>query len=214
MTRVMWWLAFALAACGTPSTKPVGPSATAAAPPDPHRPGNDLAAPAAFAGIADRDARARAVFAEATRVFAHPRCANCHPADDSPRQGDGHRLHDPPVVRGIANRGVPGMECATCHQDRNAMIARVPGAPNWRLAPTAMAWLGRSPAQICVQLKDPARNGGRALPAIVDHVAHDELVAWGWAPGADRTPAPGSAAQLAALVQTWIEAGAACPEGN
>ena len=87
----------------------------------------------------------------------------------------------------------------------------MPGAPKWRLAPKAMAWLGRSAHDVCEQLKDRARNGGRTLPQLVEHVAHDELVAWGWAPGADRTPAPGSAAQAAALLEAWRKAGAACP---
>ena len=38
------------------------------------------------------------------------------------------------------------------------------------------------------------RNGGKALAAIVEHNAHDELVGWGWHPGADREPAPGTQA--------------------
>jgi hypothetical protein len=107
---------------------------------------------------------------------------------------------------------VPGLGCATCHQDRNAELARVPGAPEWHLAPRAMAWLGKRPGEICAQLKDPARNGGRTLAQVHDHVAHDPIVAWGWQPGADRSRPPGSQAELAALVQAWIDTGAECPE--
>jgi hypothetical protein len=179
--------------------------------PKPDRAGNLLAPPSAFAAISDEKARSRALFAEAARVFVSPRCANCHPADDSPRQGDLHLRHDPPVVRGPKDHGVPGMECGTCHQDRNQEIPRVPGAPGWGLAPVEMAWLDRTPAQICAQLKDPTKNGGKTLAQVRTHVEQDPLVAWGWQPGADRIPAPGSPAELGALLQAWIDTGAECP---
>jgi len=167
---------------------------------------------ASFAAIRDSKARARAIFVEATRVLLHPRCVNCHPAGDSPTQSDQLRLHDPPVVRGPDDRGVPALYCSSCHQDRNLELARVPGAPAWRLAPLAMAWQKRTAHSICEQLKDPARNGGRTLEKIVEHSAHDGLVAWGWSPGADRKPAPGDQASFAALVDAWKKLGAACPE--
>jgi hypothetical protein len=170
-----------------------------------------LRGPEAFAAIADRDARARALFGEVGRVIEHPRCLNCHPDGDAPTQGDLGRAHEPPVARGDDGGGAPGLPCASCHQDANAALARVPGAPGWRLAPRAMAWRGRSLAAICAQWKDPARNGGRTLAQLLEHVAHDPLVGWGWAPGADRAPAPGSQAVLAALVAAWIDSGAACP---
>lgn len=151
------------------------------------------------------------MFVEVSRVLTHARCVNCHPPDDTPRQGDNAALHDPPVLRGPQDRGIPALGCTTCHQDRNAELARIPGAPDWHLAPLTMVWLGKSPAAICEQLKDPARNGGRSLAQIRDHIAHDELVGWGWKPGADRAPAPGTQAQAGALVQAWIDTGAACP---
>jgi hypothetical protein len=53
-------------------------------------------------------------------------------------------------------------------------------------APIEMAWEGKSVAQICAQLKDPNRNGGRDLKLLHEHVAHDDLVAWGWNPGSGR----------------------------
>jgi hypothetical protein len=165
----------------------------------------------AFAAIADPATRSQALVLEMHRVLGHPRCVNCHPADDSPRQRDGHELHDPPVLRGDEDRGVAGMRCATCHQDRNAVLARVPGAPDWHLAPRAMAWLGKDAAALCAQLKDPTRNGHRPLARIAQHLAQDALVGWGWAPGADRAPAPGSQAELGALAEAWIATGAVCP---
>jgi len=164
-----------------------------------------------FAHIADRSERSRALFGEASRVLLHPRCVNCHPSGDSPHQGMKLALHDPPVVRGADDRGVAGMECAGCHQDRNQALNRVPGAAKWQLAPRSMAWVGRTPAQLCSQLKDPARNGGKTLAQIADHSAHDPLVAWGWAPGADREPAPGNQRQFGALIAAWVDTGAECP---
>jgi hypothetical protein len=170
----------------------------------------ELRAPDAFSVYTERAERSRALFSEAARVMLHPRCANCHPSGDVPLQHQGS-LHDPPVLRGPEDRGVVGMECGSCHQDQNLELARVPGAPSWHLAPRSMAWAGRDAASLCEQIKDPARNGGKSLPQIVDHSEHDKLVAWGWAPGAEREPAPGSQAQFGALIAAWAETGAECP---
>ncbi|HEU4405363.1 MAG TPA: Isoquinoline 1-oxidoreductase subunit [Polyangiaceae bacterium] len=173
---------------------------------------NELRAAADFAAIADAKQRSGALFLEASRVLLHPRCVNCHPAGDVPLQGTEMRPHEPPVVRGPDDKGTVGMECAGCHQDRNAELARVPGAPNWHVAPREMAWAGKSPRQICEQMKDPKRNGGKSLEKIVEHNAHDKLVGWGWAPGPGREPAPGTQAKFGALVAAWVETGAECPD--
>ncbi|WP_426753365.1 Isoquinoline 1-oxidoreductase subunit [Myxococcus sp. Y35] len=165
----------------------------------------------AFSAIPDRKARSQALFLEASRVFFHPRCANCHPAGESPLQGDDGQLHDPPVVRGPEDQGVVGMECTSCHQDRNQELTRVPGAPKWHIAPIEMAWVGKSPREVCEQLKDMKRNGGKTPEQMIEHNAHDELVAWGWNPGSGRTPAPGTQAQFGAIVRAWVETGAECP---
>jgi hypothetical protein len=171
----------------------------------------ELRAPESFNVIADRSERSRALFLEASRVLLHPRCANCHPDGNSPYQGTEAQPHYPPVVRGPENKGVVGMECTSCHQDRNLELARVPGAPNWHLAPIEMAWVGRTPRAICQQMKDPARNGGRMLAQIVEHNAHDELVGWGWKPGSGREPAPGTQERFGAIVAAWVDTGAECP---
>jgi len=107
--------------------------------------------------------------------------------------------------------GAPGMPCQTCHHDANFYPAHVPGHARWHLAPRSMAWAGRSLGEICVQMKDPARNGGRDLTALVLHMAEDGLVGWAWSPGANRTPAPGTQQQLGALLTAWAQAGATCP---
>ena len=194
----------ALSACG-PRQAPTPPVALR-----PVAPG-ELRALADFQCIADRGARSRALFAEVGRVLQHPRCVNCHPNGDVPHQGMQLTLHDPPVVRGPENEGVPGNECTTCHQDHNQQLTRVPGAPKWHLAPIEMAWAGKSLGYLCQQLQDPRRNGGKTLAQIVAHSANDELVAWGWSPGHERQPAPGTQKQFGALVAAWVNTGAQCP---
>jgi hypothetical protein len=204
------WL-LVLAACTTPKPEPAPTPPPAPPPVSPLESQLGLRAPSEFAAIADRGERSRAMFGEVALVLLSPRCVNCHTPDDSPRQGDRNMLHDPPVARGPRDRGVVGMQCITCHQDHNVELARVPGAPGWHLAPLSMVWLGRTPSEICAQLKDPTRNGGRTLAQVQAHVATDLLIAWGWAPGADRKPAPGTQQLAGALLQAWIDTGAECP---
>jgi hypothetical protein len=204
-----WCKLVVLAGCSarpTPETAPVARVTPMQALP------GQLATPAAFEMIADRAGRSRALFGEIAKVLTHPRCVNCHTPDGAPRQGDAHELHDPPVARGPGDRGVPGMQCTGCHQDHNLELARVPGAPGWHLAPIAMVWLDRTPREICEQIKDRRRNGDRSLAELHEHLAKDRLVGWGWAPGSDRTPVPGTQRQLAELVAAWIDSGAECPE--
>lgn len=170
-----------------------------------------LAAPADFAGIADQTERSAAYFTELGKVLTNPRCVNCHPRTDRPRQGDESRLHQPPVFRGVDGFGLEAMRCASCHRGANFDAARMPGHPEWHLAPAEMAWEGKTASEICVQIKDPKRNGGRSLHDLFEHIGSDTLVGWAWAPGPGRTPAPGTQKQAGALVQAWAESGAACP---
>ena len=107
--------------------------------------------------------------------------------------------------------GAPGMRCTTCHGPANFDPARIPGHPEWHVAPIEMAWQGKSLGEICAQIKDPARNGGKDLAALVHHMAEDSLVGWGWHPGAGRTPAPGTQKEFGELIKAWVDAGAACP---
>lgn len=172
----------------------------------------DLPSPDTFGDIADEAERSVALFEAAGEVLQHPRCVNCHPRGDQPLQNDDMALHQPPVERGIGGMGAFGMQCIVCHGQENYDPAGVPGHPKWHLAPAEMAWEGADLGQICAQLKDPARNGGRDLAAIVDHAANDSLVGWGWAPGAKLEPAPGTQAQFGALMAAWVETGAHCPE--
>jgi hypothetical protein len=172
-----------------------------------------LASPESFAAIGDTAARSAALFTEVGKVLSNARCVNCHPAGDRPRQGEGelNRLHQPPVERGEDGFGMPAMRCPICHQQANFDPGRVPGNPVWHLAPRDMAWEGKTLAQICAQIKDPERNGGRSLEEIVHHVGTDHLVGWAWSPGYGRHPAPGTQQQAGELLAAWVQTGAACP---
>jgi hypothetical protein len=172
---------------------------------------HNLASPGSFAGIADTDARSAAIFTELGKVLTHPRCVNCHPAGDRPRQGDEARLHQPPVTRGVDGHGLEAMRCSACHGNANFDPGRMPGHPEWHLAPREMAWEGKSLADICAQIKDPARNGGRKVEELIHHIGEDTLVGWAWQPGFGRSPAPGTQKQAGALVEAWANSGAACP---
>jgi hypothetical protein len=170
----------------------------------------ELRAPSAFSSIGDPAARSRALFSEAAKVFTSPRCMNCHPAGDRPTQGNDRHPHVPLVTRNES--------CMTCHTDKNfalttarASYRSIPGHPRWSVAPIEMAWQGKSIGEMCRQMKDPDRNGGRTPALLHEHVAHDDLVAWGWNPGPGREPAPGTQELLGQLVQAWIDSGAECP---
>lgn len=173
---------------------------------------NTLAAPESFASITDTDKRSAALFTELGKVLTSPRCMNCHPATDRPRQGDHSRLHQPPVFRGVDGFGLEAMRCSICHQGANFEPGRMPGHPLWHLAPLEMGWEGKTLAEICSQIKDPERNGGRTPHDLIEHIGADTLVGWAWAPGFGREPAPGTQKEAGALVEAWVETGAACPE--
>ncbi len=170
-----------------------------------------LRAPEDFAKISDATERSKALFTEAGKVLTHARCTNCHPAGESPKQGERGKVHEPPVTRGAGGFGTFLVACLSCHQDKNGIDEPIPGAPMWHLAPAEMTWEGKSVAEICAQLKDPALNGGRALEQVIHHSAHDPLVAWGWNPGPGRAPVPGTQARFGALLLAWAETGAVCP---
>jgi len=174
-------------------------------------PSNELASPESFSSIPDQPARSAAIFTELGKVLTSPRCVNCHPAGDRPHQGDLGRPHQPPVERGADGLGAAAMRCPICHQKANFEPGRVPGHPEWHLAPREMAWEGKTIGEICVQIKDPARNGGLKLEDIIHHIGEDTLVGWAWAPGFGRTPAPGTQKEARALVEAWIGTGAVCP---
>lgn len=157
----------------------------------------------------------REAFLQVYKVFTSPRCQNCHPAGDAPLQGDDSHVHLQNVRRGKDGHGVYGMRCDTCHQTANLPGEHMPpGNPKWGLPPAEhkMVFVGRSPGELCRQLKDPKQNGGRSLQQLFEHVSSDDLVGWGWDPGEGRALPPLSRADTSAQMNTWIEGGAACSE--
>jgi hypothetical protein len=154
-------------------------------------------------------------FRQMAAVFQHPRCMNCHTGAAFPRQGDDHHRHAMNVMRGPADRGAPGLHCATCHRLANQAASGVPGAPDWHLAPPRMAWEGLSVGELCRALLDPAR-GGMKPREFIPHL-QTGLVRWAWSPGAgprgdarDAPPLPYE--QFLALTREWVDHGAPCPE--
>ena len=150
------------------------------------------------------------------QVLSHPRCTNCHVPDDRPRwSGPNYgkpRVHGMNISAGESRIGAETLPCSTCHGDRNIGIAHAPpGAPHWQLPPVDFAWWDKSSAEICAQVKDPNRNGGRTLAEIAKHVDHDALLHWAWSPGKGREPAPYSRDDLSAFFLAWEAAGAPCP---
>jgi hypothetical protein len=162
----------------------------------------------------DAAASAKA-FLEVHKVFTSPRCQNCHPAGDAPLQGDDSHVHLQNVKRGKDGHGVTAMRCETCHQTSNLAGDHMPpGNPKWSLPSPEhkMVFVGRTPAELCRQLKDPKQTGGRSLQQLLEHVADDELVAWGWNPGDGRALPPLSRSDTVAQMKIWIDGGAACPQ--
>lgn len=172
-----------------------------------------VSAALAFAQSTDKAAAGKKAFAEVASVLQSPRCANCHPPDDRPRQGDVPRPH----AQNISRRStLAGVACSTCHQDRNSedtigLAGGPPGAPHWGLPPATQVFMGITPAQLCANLKDPAKTGDRDLAQLLEHVTHDPLVKWGWNPGGKRSVPPISHERFIAAFKTWVDSGGACP---
>jgi hypothetical protein len=150
-------------------------------------------------------------------VLTHKRCVNCHPSSNYPRQGEDSHVHNFGVQRGKDNHGMPALRCETCHQHENNNFSGVPGAPEWSLAPSSMAWEGLSRVEIAKSMLDPTKNGGRTLEETVKHLTEHELVLWAWEPGVDasgnpREKPPFPKDEYIKAVKAWAAAGAIIPE--
>jgi len=154
-------------------------------------------------------AQATHPFTPIQQVLQHPRCLNCHPQGDAPLQTDLSKPHKQNIKR-VFNQ--LGGSCQTCHADAPMPGDNMPpGAPHWSMPPQSMAFEGKTPTQLCTDLKDLSKNGGRSLPDLRTHVDHDPLVLWGFNPGQGRTTPPLTHAAFVAKVDEWIAAGAPCP---
>jgi hypothetical protein len=74
-----------------------------------------------------------------------------------------------------------------------------------------MIFQGRTPSQLCLQLKDPRQNGGLTAEQLIHHVGSDPLVLWGWNPGEGRSKPPLSHDEFVEKIKEWLGNGAACP---
>ncbi|HXB20098.1 MAG TPA: hypothetical protein VNV88_01895 [Candidatus Solibacter sp.] len=193
-----------------------------------------VALPAGSSGPPPQDALVKNATAAATRadglaawqqvysVLIHPRCINCHTATNYPQQGDDRHRHLFNVVRGPEDKGVPALNCATCHQGANADSTGVPGAHDWHLAPLSMAWQDRndkilSSAAICKAVIDRSKNHNLDGPGLLKHHEGEALVLWSFQPGRSRDGSarslpPLTHEQLVAATRTWVEAGTPCPQ--
>src|SRR5213593_2745792 len=176
------------------------------------------------AARASTRAEGLAAWQQVYSVLTHPRCINCHTATNYPQQGDDRHRHFANVVRGPEGKGVPALNCISCHQSENADSTGVPGGPNWHLAPLSMRWQDRndrplSSAAVCRAVTDRSRNENMDAGALLKHHEEAALVLWAWNPGrrpdgAMRTLPPITHVEFVGATRTWVEAGTPCPRAK
>ena len=156
-------------------------------------------------------------------VVSHPRCANCHVGADNIPMWSGpsygrSRPHGMNIDAGPTRDGAETLPCNTCHRTSGDLDTE-PHAPprfgiDWQLAPVEFEWFGKSSLEICEQLKDPARNGGRSWMGLAEHLVvdsdHRGPVLWGWSPGGNREPTPYSLEEHLQDMLVWGVAGQPC----
>jgi hypothetical protein len=155
-------------------------------------------------------------------VLTHPRCINCHTATNYPQQGDDRHRHFANVVRGPAGRGVPALQCVSCHQEANAETTGVPGAHDWHLAPLSMKWQDLndkilSSLEVCKALTNRSKNSNLGGAGLLKHHAEEPVVLWAFQPsrgidGTMRTLPPLAHQQFVEATRKWVEAGMPCPQ--
>jgi len=169
----------------------------------------------------DSRAQGLAAWEQVYSVLTSPRCINCHTATNYPQQGDDRHRHFANVIRGPEGKGVPGLNCGSCHQSANADSTGVPGGHNWHLAPLSMKWQDfddrpLSSATVCRAVTDRSKNSGLDGRGLLKHHEEEPLVLWAWSPGRRpdgtmRTLPPITHAQFIDATRRWVEAGTPCP---
>ncbi|MGY3791411.1 hypothetical protein [Aquimarina sp. 433] len=181
---------------------------------------SNLKAPTAYIPVSSNEAVKKGAsdenYNKMMDVLVSPRCINCHPNDNIPKQGEDGHPHYFGMSRGENNLGYQATKCTTCHQSENNDYSGVPGAPEWSLAPASMMWEGLSRKEIAESMLDPERNGGRNHEELMHHLTEHELVLWAWEPGvrADGTPRklpPVPLDEYIIAVKQWFEDGAVIP---
>jgi len=179
---------------------------------------------ARFADASDATTTAQglAAWEQVYSVLTSARCINCHTATNYPQQGDDRHRHVANVVLCPEGKGVPGLNCAGCHQETNADSTGVPGGHNWHLAPLSMRWQDMndrvlSSADVCRAVTDRSKNNNLDGPGLLKHHEEEPLVKWAWNPGrrpdgSARTLPPLTHEQFIAATRRWVEAGTPCPK--
>lgn len=171
----------------------------------------------------ERTTRAEGLLAwqQVYSVLTSPTCINYHTSTRYPQQGDDSQPHFAHVVRGPHGRGVPALQCGSCHQKANADSTGTPGGQEWHLAPLSMRW--QDPAgrilpsrEVCRRLKDRSKNGGLSGANLLRHHAEEPLVLWAWQPGrrpdgSMRSRPPLTHEQFVGATRRWVDAGMPCP---
>jgi hypothetical protein len=84
------------------------------------------------------------------------------------------------INAGESRIGAEALSCNACHQTSTRENAVPHAAPHtgmdWRLTPVEFGWTDRSGAEICAQMRDPNRNGGREEAEMIEHIPHDAEV--------------------------------------
>jgi hypothetical protein len=153
-------------------------------------------------------------FMKVYKVLMSPRCMNCHPAGDSPLQGDDSHLHTMNVVRGPDGTGVYAAKCSNCHQPANAPgLHTPPGNPKWQLPPSdmKMVFQGKTARQLALQIMNYNQNGHKNKQQLIEH-ARDTLVKAAWNMGEGRVPPPMSYTAFVAAWDSWVNRGGYAPK--
>lgn len=158
-------------------------------------------------------------------VVTHPRCINCHVGPDNiPLQqlapDQPSQPHIMAVNAGPSRIGAEGLSCKTCHTTSTRPNTVPNAAPHtgmdWKLAPVEFQWVEKTSDEICAQMRDPARNGGRDAESLIEHITHDAevigFITWGFNPGARREAAPGGMQAHLMDMAVWTAAGMPCPQ--
>jgi hypothetical protein len=168
-----------------------------------------------------KSAEGLAAWQQVYSVLISSRCINCHTATNHPQQGDDRHRHFANVVRGPEGKGVPALQCVTCHQGSNADSTGVPGGRGWHLAPLSMKWQDPSEkilssAEVCRAITDRSKNHDLDGRGLLRHHEEEPLVRWAFQPGrridgTARTLPPLTHEQFVAATRKWVEAGTPCP---
>jgi hypothetical protein len=157
-------------------------------------------------------------------VVTHPRCANCHVDAKAvpvwtPANETKSRVHAMNIRGGESRIGAEKIVCSTCHMTSTQPNGPAPSPPHagipWQLAPVEFIWIGKTGPEICAQMKDPKRNGGRDAVGLLEHLRHDAslsgFIPRAWAPGEGRTTPPGTFEDHVKDMAMWGAAGQPCP---